>query len=602
MAYFVQDLQRSMWNARDLAAVDTAAAAAEAVHDVELSNVVDAMEVPEAEEASSIHVAETRAADGELVTAGAKEAAEVGEQGETGEAAGTELTAAGNAAMEGTARDGVGSKRAWPWQAPFFSPGASPLEGLRRRFQELFPPKEPIVATMEQEMDHSSSAEGEAAQGPLQVPAADADARPLETGVFASSEDRLQHFSLHRSHRRMYVSTAETAAAMAEKDKLQEVGETAVAASSEGQLEPAVAEGTSSTDMPEGDDARSEPWAGAEYAEQPEAPPAAEHREEDLGEPLQESPADEAEDAAPGVEEGTVEDAGDREEGHTAQEEAPVPAAAELMKVDVPSFSLPEQQPQPEPQVAEAETAEAETSTAAAPQQPEEAGLAADSSQDAKEPEQAQASQPAAEAEPAPALAELQSQPQPQPTAEEDLAAPVDPVSQEPALPVVGEAAALRTSKPDLAPSAAPVVSTSPDGAGGGRASSKAKHSWQSPALSARYGEVEDNEPRYKPRRPDADASASPAQYGSLRRQSCYTALGRVPPFPHALKIVQCCVLRGLRLQISEVEPQVALASLPDSFKTCRSSQGYDNSVVLCFGQALWAECARGQPSASARW
>lgn len=38
------------------------------------------------------------------------------------------------------------------------------------------------------------------------------------------------------------------------------------------------------------------------------------------------------------------------------------------------------------------------------------------------------------------------------------------------------------------------------------RAATKAKHSWHSPALSARYGEMENNEPRYKPRSPDGDA------------------------------------------------------------------------------------------------
>lgn len=37
----------------------------------------------------------------------------------------------------------------------------------------------------------------------------------------------------------------------------------------------------------------------------------------------------------------------------------------------------------------------------------------------------------------------------------------------------------------------------------GGR--SKAKHSWHSPSLSARYGELPYDEPRYKPRIPDAD-------------------------------------------------------------------------------------------------
>lgn len=34
---------------------------------------------------------------------------------------------------------------------------------------------------------------------------------------------------------------------------------------------------------------------------------------------------------------------------------------------------------------------------------------------------------------------------------------------------------------------------------------SKAKHSWHSPSLSARYGELPYDEPRYKPRIPDAD-------------------------------------------------------------------------------------------------
>ena len=37
----------------------------------------------------------------------------------------------------------------------------------------------------------------------------------------------------------------------------------------------------------------------------------------------------------------------------------------------------------------------------------------------------------------------------------------------------------------------------------GGR--SKAKHTWHSPSLSARYGELPYDEPRYKPRIPDAD-------------------------------------------------------------------------------------------------
>ena len=41
----------------------------------------------------------------------------------------------------------------------------------------------------------------------------------------------------------------------------------------------------------------------------------------------------------------------------------------------------------------------------------------------------------------------------------------------------------------------------------------KAKHLWHSPALSARYGELPYDEPRYKPRIPDADQGALSAPY-----------------------------------------------------------------------------------------
>ena len=42
----------------------------------------------------------------------------------------------------------------------------------------------------------------------------------------------------------------------------------------------------------------------------------------------------------------------------------------------------------------------------------------------------------------------------------------------------------------------------------GGR--SKAKHTMYSPSLSARYGELPYDEPRYKPRIPDADQGMRP--------------------------------------------------------------------------------------------
>ena len=54
---------------------------------------------------------------------------------------------------------------------------------------------------------------------------------------------------------------------------------------------------------------------------------------------------------------------------------------------------------------------------------------------------------------------------------------------------------------------------------------SKPKHSWHSPALSARYGELPLDEPRYKPRLPDADQ-------GTRALQSLSTASEWLRPPP----------------------------------------------------------------------
>lgn len=502
-----------MWNAREPAAAE-AAAAAEALRAAQPSEQSASTVVLDFEDTREV-LEEADAAEGDLESSGAEEAVTLEEQSETGKAgAEPELSAAaGDASTEGTAGDSTGK---WKWQVPFASPGASPLDGLRRRFLELFPPKGTTAATAQQHTDQSSPPHGEAAQGSLQAAPEGADAR-LDPGVFAPGEDRLEHFSLHRSHRRMFVSTAETAATMAAKGALQLPEEAPQPTRSDvGQPQIAVAEGTPSEDTPQADDVQSAPVAAVESVEQQEALPAEERKAEEPQKLLQESAADapDARDSAPALQDGSQEDV-KPEESAAAEGQALLPAAPELMKVDVPSFSLPDREPHPEPEAAKAEPTMGDSTSAPTPQQPQAATPAAESSAEEDEPEQAQAAEPqgaepADEAEPSPGPVDAQQQPLPAP--EELPAAAVEPMVPETALPVVGEAAAVRASKPDLAPSAAPAAPASPE-AGSGIASSKAKHSWQSPALSARYGEVEDNEPRYKPRRPNADASTSKASH-----------------------------------------------------------------------------------------
>lgn len=491
-----------MWNAREPAAAE-AAAAAEALRAAQPSEQTAVTVVLNSEDTREV-LEEADAAEGDLESTGAEEAVTLEEQSETAEAgAEPELSAAaGDASTEGTAGDSTGK---WKWQVPFASPGASPLDGLRRRFLELFPPKGTTAATAQQHTDQSSPPDGEAAQGSLQAATDGADAR-LDPGVFAPGEDRLEHFSLHRSHRRMFVSTAETAAAMAAGEAPQPTR------SDVGQPQIAVAEGTPSEDTPEADDLQSAPVAAVESVEQQEALPAEERKAEEPQRLLQESAADapDAGDSAPALQDGSQEDV-KPEESAAADGQALLPAAPELMKVDVTSFSLPDREPQPEPEAAKAEPTKGDSTSAPTPQQPQAATPAAESSAEEDEPEQAQAAEPQG-AEPADEAEPPDVQQQPLLAPEELPASAVEPIVPETALPVVGEAAALRPSKPDLAPSAAPAVPASPE-AGSGRASSKAKHSWQSPALSARYGEVEDNEPRYKPRRPNADASTSKASH-----------------------------------------------------------------------------------------
>ena len=497
-----------MWNAREPAAAE-AAAAAEALRAAQPSEQSVSTVVLDSEDTREV-LEEADAAEGDLESTGAEEAVTLEEQSETGEAgAEPELSAAaGDASTEGTADDSTGK---WKWQVPFASPGASPLDGLRRRFLELFSPKGTTAATAQEHTDQSSPPDGEAAQGSLQAATDGADAR-LDPGVFAPGEDRLEHFSLHRSHRRMFVSTAETAAAMAAEGALQLPEEALQPTGSDvGQPQIAVAE-----DTPQADDVQSAPVAAVESVEQQEALPAEECKAEEPQKLLQESAVDapDAGDSAPALQDGSQEIV-KAEESAAAEGQALLPAAPELMKVDLPSFSLPDREPHPEPEAAKAEATKGDSTSAPTPQQPQAATPAAESSAEEDEPEQAQAAEPqgaepADEAEPSPGPSDVQQQPLPAP--EELPAAAVEPIVPETALPVVEEAAALQASKPDLAPSAAPATAVSPE-AGSGRASSKAKHSWQSPALSARYGEVEDNEPRYKPRRPNADASTSKASH-----------------------------------------------------------------------------------------
>ena len=530
----VQDPRQMEWTMQE--SLDRKPAAAEAValtDSPSLSTdtaVLDAGDHTQGQETAE----QPAAADGEAQSTAVVEAAESEGQGTQEEdEPGPELASTADATeMESAPQEGTRRGLQWPWQPLPASHGAFPLSGLRKRFMELFPVVWHSARAPEQQRVQSAlPLDSEADQAP---PHADAESAgvPLGAAVFSPGQDKLQHFSLHRSHSKMLLSTADTAAAMAEKEAAAVAlrateAEKAQAAAVAGELTTAALEEA--------------PKMDAQREQQPEVAPveghvaaAASEREVEAPEQQQEEPAPDSieSDTASEGQEDMLEETTSRADHTAAQEEVKAPATAELMKVETPSLSAPEPAAEQEPADVESEPTAA--SSVGAPE-PSPAAQQPSESTDDKQPDQLdiakQTPEPMQHAS-APALEEAQPQPAPAPQETLPEQAPSPPTQSPPtegsptpeALveEVPEEPASPRASKPEssAAAAAAAAVAAAPESPAGGRASFKAKHSWQSPALSARYGEVEDNEPRYKPRNPSADASASALPSHSSHPQS----------------------------------------------------------------------------------
>lgn len=518
------------WSVQESLDRETAAAESVALTGVSNLNTGPAMSDVEDETQHQDAAREAAAADGKLGSTIVEEAAqsEGGVAAEEDEAGPEQITAADAPYVERAPQESTQNGLQWPWQALSASHGASPLSGLRKRFLELFPPSGLGAPTPQQQSVQSAPVDTEADQAPSHADIDSAEA-PLEPAVFAPGQDKLQHFSLHRSHSKMLLSTAETAAAMAEKEAAAQAllatdlkeGQAGIVA---GEITAAAVEEAHRLD------AQLEQQAADGPLEE-HAAHAAEKQDVEGSEQEQEEPAPDRLDAdvVSLEQEDMLEETTGRQDHTTAQEEVEVPATAELMKVDTPSFSAPKQPPQQEPASAEIEPTAADSQ--AAPEPSQAAEQPSESTVD-EQPEPAHTAQLATGAVQQHASVSAQEEAQPQAAPQETLPeqAPTPstegPPTQGPpvlgppapeavvqeAVPRPGEPASPQASKPELsaaAAAAAAAAPTAPENPTGSRASSKAKHSWQSPALSARYGEVEDNEPRYKPRNRSADASAS---------------------------------------------------------------------------------------------
>ncbi|CAL8466123.1 g5659 [Coccomyxa elongata] len=525
----VQDPRQMEWSVQE--SLDRETAAAESVVPAGVSNLNTGPAVSDVEDEAQHHDAatESAAADGKIGSTIVEEAAQSEDRGaeEEDEAGPEQVTAADASCVEEAPQESIQKRLQWPWQGLSASHGASPLSGLRKRFLELFPPSGLGASVPEQQSVQSAPVDTEADQAPSYADVDSADA-PLEPVVFAPGQDKLQHFSLHRSHSKMLLSTAETAAAMAEKEAAAEA--LLASNSKEGQAGIVAGEITAAA-VEEAHRLDAQPEQQAAFGPMEEhAAHAAEKQDVEGPEQQQEEPAAdnlEADVVSP-EQEDMLEETTGRQDRTTAQEEVEVPAIAELMKVDTPSFSALEQSPQQEPASVEVEPTAADGQGTPEPSQ---AAEQPSESTDDEQPEPAHTAQLAPEAmqqhASVPAQEEAEPQEAPQETLLEQaltsstegpptqgppvLGPPTPEAAVQEAVPRLGEPAFPRASKPELnaAAAAAAAAPSAPESPTGSRASSKAKHSWQSPALSARYGEVEDNEPRYKPRNPSADASST---------------------------------------------------------------------------------------------
>lgn len=452
-----------------------------------------------------------------------------------------EMSAA-TAAESGVAEGGEddAGKRRLPWQrqrlaGPF---GASPLEGLRRRFLEVLSSRR-LAAPDAQQQSKQAPADEQASQEAAESAADSQDLRVGTTG-FLQGDDALQHFSLHRSHRKMWVSTAETAAAAEERER-QVLPAEALLAERLGndQLQFSALQSTQvpskTATVPD------QPAAVAPAAELPIA--AVPEQDSKTEEEVQLTGTDLT------TEQQAEENAGVLQEPSAAEEcsrgdESAAAADAESA-VDVSAQHMQEDSPAPQSATEEAETTEAPVTVAeysSEAEAPVEADTPPETIAEA-EPEDEPAAQPIAEAEKDPAASEGQPLQQLEP---EEPAPPAPVVTMEAsALEAAAEelAALQQDAKPDataLAAAAAAVAPATAAPAAAGpesreRASSKAKHSWQSPALSARYGEVADDEPRYKPRSPTVDASAFPPHQSPPLHLSSSNRSVAVPHWPRLL-------------------------------------------------------------------
>jgi hypothetical protein len=370
----------------------------------------------------------------------------------------------------------------------------SPLAGKRDAALVLKEPQQSLASAAEEETAAGAKQTSRGLQDVLKAPAAD---------------DKVLHFSLHRSHRQLWVSSVEAPAAarvrLLPSEALQ--GGRGLATP----VEFTVLKSKDAAD--DGSQSAVEQVPDAEQQHEvdeqmnPAVQPTDGQQQTHEADPVTEtSPTEEASmPTRSDVDSGGAEELAEKEDaGAPASEEEPLQDASEqLLKAGSPSLELPALAADPD-------------TTPAEPAEPQagEAQALPVSVEDDKAP----AGEPAAYAEvhPQPS-AQVAVEHVEEPDSAEQQGAPEQAASEgavvpeaealkvaETALPE--EVLALRVAKPEAVPSAAAAAPQSPTSAEGHRAASKSKHSWHSPALSARYGEMEDNEPRYKPRSPDADA------------------------------------------------------------------------------------------------